>query len=178
MIFWSSDTYNGHIYINKTASWYWNQGCCAIWDIRPKLILNSNLIKSHSSITTVAVIESFWNFAQSTAVILPCSAQNFKRIGLFKQMLWTNEISQHLSLRWVLDDYPILHKALGYYCGKFHSGNKTVGRSFYLHNENSYSGKMAYLYWNRTQTNSYIILGYHMNNMCRLVIQISYFWVE
>ena len=39
------------------------QGCCAIWNIRSKLISNSNLAKSRSSITSVSRIQSFWNFA-------------------------------------------------------------------------------------------------------------------
>ena len=32
-----------------------------------------------SSRISISVVESFWKFAQSTAVILPCSVQNFKR---------------------------------------------------------------------------------------------------
>ena len=50
-------------------------------EISPKLNLNSNLAKSRSSITTISVAPSFWNFAQSMAVILPCSVQYFKMIG-------------------------------------------------------------------------------------------------
>ena len=33
---------------------------------------NSNIMKLYLSITFVLVIQSFWNFTQSTAVILPC----------------------------------------------------------------------------------------------------------
>ena len=55
---------------------------CAIWDIRPKLILNPNLAKTRSSITSVLILQSSWN--------------------------WTNEISRDLSSRWVWDRYPIL----------------------------------------------------------------------
>ena len=60
-----------------------NLGRCAIWDIRPKRILNSNLAKSRSSITSVSIVQSFWYFAQGTAVILPCSVQNVKTIGFW-----------------------------------------------------------------------------------------------
>ena len=35
-----------------------NQGYCAIWDIRPKLILNSNLTKSRPSVTSFSIIQS------------------------------------------------------------------------------------------------------------------------
>ena len=49
--------------------------------------------KSHSSITLILFAQSFWNFAQSAAVILPWSVQNFKMIGLLKRMSWTNKIS-------------------------------------------------------------------------------------
>ena len=35
-------------------------------------------MKSHSPITKLSIIQSFWNLAQSMAVILPCSVQNFK----------------------------------------------------------------------------------------------------
>ena len=80
-------------------------------DIHPKLILNSNLVKSHSPITHLSVFQSFWNFAQSTAVSLLCSVQNFEMIVQLEQLLWTNEISRDWSSRWVLDRFPILLKA-------------------------------------------------------------------
>ena len=48
-------------------------GPCAMWDICQKCILNSNPTKSRSSITSTSIVQSVWNFAQSTAVILPCS---------------------------------------------------------------------------------------------------------
>ena len=44
-------------------------------------------------------------------MILPCSVQHFKAIGQLKHELWADEISQDLSLRWISDGYPILHKA-------------------------------------------------------------------
>ena len=65
-------------------------GCCAIWNIRPKLTLNSNLAKSRSSIKSVSVVLWFRNFAHSTTVILPCSVQKCKTIGVLAHMLWTN----------------------------------------------------------------------------------------
>ena len=74
-------------------------------------VRNSNLAKSRSSITYVSIVQSIWNFAQSTAVILPCSAQDIKLIGQLKHELWANEISRDLSLRWISDGHPILHKA-------------------------------------------------------------------
>ena len=37
-------------------------GPCEIWAIRPKLISNSNLAKSHSSITSITIVQSFLNF--------------------------------------------------------------------------------------------------------------------
>ena len=65
-----------------------------------------------SSITSVSIVQSVWNFAQSTAVTLSCSVQNFKAISQLHE-LWANEISRDLSLRWISDGYPILHKAPG-----------------------------------------------------------------
>ena len=54
------------------------RGYCNI-GIHPKLILNWIPVKTRPPITsTMSVLESFWNFAQITAVILPCSVQNFK----------------------------------------------------------------------------------------------------
>ena len=50
---------------------------CNIW--YPKLILNPNLAKSCSSV--ISIVQSFWNFALSTTVPLPCSVQNFIMIG-------------------------------------------------------------------------------------------------
>ena len=60
-------------------------GCCAIYNIRPKLILNSNLEKSRSSITFACVVQSFWNFTQSASVSLPCFVHNIKTI---EQEIW------------------------------------------------------------------------------------------
>ena len=54
-------------------------------------------------------IQSFWNFTKNTAMIPPCSAQNFKTIGIFKWMLWTKKISRDLSLNAFLHRYPVLH---------------------------------------------------------------------
>ena len=61
-------------------------------------------------ITYFSLTQWFWNFAQSTAVTLLCSVQNFKTIETLKWMLWTNEIL--LNLRWscVLDGYCILQQ--------------------------------------------------------------------
>ena len=50
--------------------------------------LELNLAKPHSSITLVSIVQSFCNFAHSMAVIISCSVQHFKMIGLFKWMLW------------------------------------------------------------------------------------------
>ena len=56
-----------------------------------KHILNSNLVNSYLPITCFFIAQSFWNFAQSTAMILPCSVQNFKRIGQLEWLLWINK---------------------------------------------------------------------------------------
>ena len=100
-----------------TASPLWILG------IDRKRILNSYLAKSRFPITYLAVAQSFWNFAQSTTVILPCSVK--KTIGQLKLMLWTNEISWDLGLRCVSDGYPILHKAPGSHWGQAGSGEWT-----------------------------------------------------
>ena len=55
--------------------------------------------------------QSFWNFVQNTAVILPCSGQHFKTIGQLKRKIWTNEISRDFSLRYLSERYPILHNS-------------------------------------------------------------------
>ena len=61
----------------------------------------------------VRIVKSVCNFASCTAVMLPCSGQNFKAIGQLEHELWANEISRDLSLRWISDGYPILHSAPG-----------------------------------------------------------------
>ena len=61
-----------------------------------ELISNSNLEKSHSSITPVSVVQSFWNFGHSTAMILPCSVQNAKTTGRLRNKWWTNKFSRDL----------------------------------------------------------------------------------
>ena len=59
------------------------------------------------------VARSLCNFAQSTAVILPCFVQNYKTIGQLKRMLWTrfefkirfgwiSYIAQHPWIIWTI----------------------------------------------------------------------------
>ena len=57
----------------------------------------------NSSIVPFLVGESFCKFAQSTAVIQPCSVQNFRRIRRLKLIVWSNETLRDFSLRWVSD---------------------------------------------------------------------------
>ena len=62
-----------------------------------KLNFNSNSAKTRSYIASITVVKSFWNFAQSTAVPLPCSVQNFKMIWRPINKLWASQISQKLN---------------------------------------------------------------------------------
>ena len=81
--------------------------CCEVLDIRPKLLLNSYLVKSRSSITSVSIVQSIRNVAQSIAVVLSRSIQNFKTIEWQRIMLWVNESSRDLGVWWVSDGYPL-----------------------------------------------------------------------
>ena len=69
-----------------------------VWRLSQHTHINSNLVKSRLPRTYFSVAQSFWNFAQSTAVILPCSVWNIETIEQMKNMLRTNEISRDLSL--------------------------------------------------------------------------------
>ena len=80
-----------------------------LYDIRPKLVLNINLVMSRWPITYISLNQSFCNFAQSTVMILSCSVQDFETIGQLKRSLWTNGITRDLVLRGVSDEYDILH---------------------------------------------------------------------
>ena len=62
-------------------------------------------MKSCMSITSISIILSFWNFAQSMAVMLPCSVQNFKMIILWMKLVQKNNVQQ--NLRTILDGLPI-----------------------------------------------------------------------
>ena len=89
--------------------------------------LNSNLVKSHSSLTS-QLSSRFAIFPQSTAVILPCFAQNFKTVGLLKRMWWANEILRDLSLRCVSEGWPLLHSNPGFMnFSNFLHVHKTLG---------------------------------------------------
>ena len=90
-----------------------HRGLCKVGYSCPKLILNPNLAKTCSPITTFLIAQSFWCFAQGKAVVLPCSLQNCDRIEQLKGMLWTNDVSRDLSSTWVSDGYPILHSTSG-----------------------------------------------------------------
>ena len=59
-------------------------------------VLNPNLAKSRSPTICLSVIQSFWIFAQSTAMILPCSVQNLKTIGQLERSIGRiSFIAQH-----------------------------------------------------------------------------------
>ena len=49
-------------------------------NIRSEIHLSRNLAKSRLLLASFSIDKSFWNLALSTAVILPCSAQNFRKI--------------------------------------------------------------------------------------------------
>ena len=83
-------------------------------NIPPKLVLNSNLVKSPLSLTYFSVAQSFWNFAQSMAVILPCSVQNFKTNGQLKWVMKLNQFSLDLIVRLVWQGFPSLEQIPGH----------------------------------------------------------------
>ena len=72
------------------------QGAVAMLEIPPKLILNSNLIKSPLSTTALAINQSLRNFAWNMTVSLPFSVQNRKTI------LWLPKLSQACKRSWDL----------------------------------------------------------------------------
>ena len=70
--------------------------------------LHSNVVKSHLSITSNSVIPYVSKFAQSTAVTLPCSVQNLKRMGQHTKLIRPNEILQYFSRNWISCGVSIL----------------------------------------------------------------------
>ena len=64
--------------------------------------MSSNLIHWY-----FPVVKSFWNFAPSMAVMMPCCVQTFKVIGQLRQKLSANKVSQYFSSRWNLEGYQI-----------------------------------------------------------------------
>ena len=106
---------NCHFLILAEQNTQWKWETVAKYDIHSKLILKSNLVKSHKSITYFSVVKLFWNFAESTATSLPCSVQNLETIWQLIWMLWTFEILRYLSPMWVgkgcdiLLQYPEIH---------------------------------------------------------------------
>ena len=83
---------------------------CAVQYMITETQISRNLVHP---LPSVAIVQSFGNFAQSTVVSLPCSVQNFKKIGQLRNKLRANKTSQNLSLRCVSGGCPILHKAPG-----------------------------------------------------------------
>ena len=81
--------------------------------IYPKFIPSSNLAKICFLISATLIAESFWNFAQSTAVILLCSVPNIRRTLRLTQMLSMKEILWDLSARCILYVFVILSCSLG-----------------------------------------------------------------
>ena len=87
---------------------------CNIWYLS-KLIWNPNLVKSHSPITYLLVIQSIWNFAQSLSVILPCPVPNFNgcygrtRFEFKLTFGWISYIVQHPSIAMANPYHCVLH---------------------------------------------------------------------
>ena len=54
---------------------------CAIKDVPPNPIFNSNLVKSRSSKLSVLIFKSFWFLSQSTTIWLPCCMKKFGTNG-------------------------------------------------------------------------------------------------
>ena len=75
-----------------------------------ELTWNSNLAKSRLRNTYCSFGRSLWNFAQSTAVVLSCSVQNFKTTRQLHWMLWINEILRDLIPTWVSEGCLILQQ--------------------------------------------------------------------
>ena len=78
----------------------------AIYNIIPKIILNSTPAKARLIIIHGPVTQSFWSYTQSTAVLLlllPCSVQNIKTI-----QRWLN-----LRYIWVSRDILYCNRPLG-----------------------------------------------------------------
>ena len=85
------------------------------------LKLKSREISFNNNIHLVA--GSFWNFAQSTAVWLPCSVQNCGSICLLQQMLHTNTFIVYEEYR---TDCPYCYRS-------FDEGNELFGAVFAHH---------------------------------------------
>ena len=81
-----------------------------IQDISMKLKAILNLRKSRCSVTLISVVELFWKFSYSTAVILPCDISKwFDNLGIS----YSKRYFEYLSLKCVSDGYPILHQSPG-----------------------------------------------------------------
>ena len=79
----------------------------------PNSSSNWKFMKSHFPRTTISVVKLFCKFAQSTAMILLCSVQNFRTIWQLNSKLWANNLSQDLGLWCSLDGYPTLQQTPG-----------------------------------------------------------------
>ena len=108
-------------YILNTKTPFRSQSSVSIYAFSPKLTLNP---KPLSSITSVSAAQLFWNFAQSTAVSLPGSVQNYKTIWDLRDKSQANEILRDLSGT-MLCSIPLLClKPI--LCGSLRTGPLTV----------------------------------------------------
>ena len=74
---------------------------CAIWDIRSK---SREILSAHNLFRSCAIALKFCTEHHSGTAVLRAKLQNNCTIGM-KRMLWTNEILQNFSLRWVSGKY-------------------------------------------------------------------------
>ena len=68
-------------------------------------------MKSILPLRSNSIVKSFWNFAQSMAVILPCSVQNFSMIRELKFKLWINTLSHYFEFGMSFGRDPTLRQA-------------------------------------------------------------------
>ena len=71
-------------------------------------MVNSKFTKFHWSISYISIVQSVWNFAQSMAVSLLCSVQNFQTIGQLKKYYKQPRFNEIWVLRWILERFASL----------------------------------------------------------------------
>ena len=89
-----------------------SRGLCNVV-ISLKLILNPNFVKSRLPITYLSVIQSFWIFAQNTAMMLLRPVQNKQKWLDSSNGCCGERDFAKFELRWVLGGYSILHSLSG-----------------------------------------------------------------
>ena len=107
---------NSHTLLKHTkhtvCNWAYLSLFIPTFHTRPSQVrYTAKIAQSRLIIIHFPVVESFWNFTQSTALWMPCFLQNYKMIWNLKDIFWAKQIVWDFNLRLVVNGLALLWRS-------------------------------------------------------------------